>query len=247
VAFPGKVLEAARLMAQAGGVPFRPGWWICEAGGNGRLEWVAMTNGERASRVDCELLACGYGLVPNSELAQLLGCRIALGAGGPGAHVVEVDARQRTSVEGVFACGEVTGIGGAELSLAEGSIAGYAACGHWSKLRRLEPARERYRGLAREMDTAFALRAELRGPVTPATIVCRCEDVTASELSGFGSWREAKLAVRCGMGACQGRTCGPAVEFLMGWRFEGVRPPITTVRLDSFSNLEGGAGGLGGA
>jgi NADPH-dependent 2,4-dienoyl-CoA reductase/sulfur reductase-like enzyme len=245
-AFPSKVLEAARLMIRAGGVPYRPGWWIREAGGDGRLEGVALTNGERTWRVDCEMLACGYGLVPNSELAQLLGCQIALGGGGAGAHVVEVDGRQRTSVEGVFACGEVTGIGGAELSLAQGSVAGYAACGHWSELRRLEPVRERYHGLAREMDTAFALRAELRELVTPATVVCRCEDVTASELAEFGSWREAKLAARCGMGPCQGRTCGPAAEFLFGWRAEGVRPPITAVRFGSFSNLKNGADGPGG-
>jgi D-hydroxyproline dehydrogenase subunit alpha len=242
-AFPGKLLEAARLMAHAGGVPFRPGWWVCEAGGDGRLEWVTLTNGERASRVDCEMLACGYGLVPNSELARFLGCRIAHGGGGAGAHVVEVDGRQRTSVESIFACGEVTGIGGAELSLVEGSIAGYAACGHWSELRRLEPVRERYQCFAREMETAFALRAELRGLATSATVVCRCEDVTTSELSEFGSWREAKLAARCGMGPCQARTCGPAVEFLLGWRAEGVRPPITTVRLGSFSDQNGGPGG----
>ena len=85
------------------------------------------------------------------------------------------------------------------------------------------------------MDSAFALRPELRELVTPGTVVCRCEDVIASQLSHFGSWREAKLATRCGMGACQGRVCGPALDFLYGWRTEGVRPPVTTVRLESLS------------
>ncbi len=119
-AFPGKVREAIRLMHAAGIVPFRPGWWVCEAGGDGRVEWAAMTNGTRTVRLDCDLLACSYGLVPNSELARLLGCRTTYDERCPGAHAVEVDRRQRTSVEGVFACGEVTGIGGAELSQPRG-------------------------------------------------------------------------------------------------------------------------------
>ena len=235
-AFPEKVLEASRLMVRAGVVPFRAGWWICEAGGKDRLEYAAITNGVRTIRVACDMLACSYGLVPNSELAQLIGCRTSNNESLPGGCSVEVDGRQRTSVEGVFACGEITGIGGAELSLAEGSAAGFAACGHWSQLRRSAPMRKRFGRLARTMDAAFALRAELRAVPTPETVVCRCEDVTAAEIAGFGSWREAKLASRCGMGACQGRTCGPAVEFLHGWRAESTRPPVTPVRLASFCN-----------
>ena len=48
----------------------------------------------------------------------------------------------------------------------------------------------------------------------------------------YGSWREAKLQSRCGMGPCQGRLCGPAVEFLLDWKPESVRPPIFPARLD---------------
>jgi NADPH-dependent 2,4-dienoyl-CoA reductase/sulfur reductase-like enzyme len=235
-AYPGKLLEAAKLMVRAGVVPYRPGWWVCEAGGTGPLEWVAITNGTRTVRVDCDMLALGYGLVPNSELARLMGCLTTGSGAAPGAHFVTVDARQKTSLEGVFACGELTGIGGAELSLAEGSVAGYAACGHWREVDRAASMRERYAGQVHAMEAAFALRRELGTALTPETVVCRCEDVTASDLTGFGSWREAKLGSRCGMGPCQGRTCGPAVEFLLGWRAESVRPPITPVRLGSLSN-----------
>ncbi|HET7215682.1 MAG TPA: pyridine nucleotide-disulfide oxidoreductase, partial [Terriglobia bacterium] len=31
---------------------------------------------------------------------------------------------------------------------------------------------------------------------------------------------------RCGMGACQGRVCGPATQFLFHWSPDSVRPPI---------------------
>ncbi len=234
--FPDKLLQAATLMVQAGVVPYRPGWWVCEAGGNGPLEWVAITDGKRTVRVDCDMLALGYGLVPNSELARLMGCRTTGSSAAPGAHFVDVDARQKTSLDGVFACGEITGIGGAELSLAEGSVAGYAACGHWHEVDRVAPLRNCLARQVHAMDSAFALRDELRAAVTPDTLVCRCEDVPAAELAGFGSWREAKLGSRCGMGPCQGRTCGPAVEFVWGWSAESVRPPITPVRLGSMSD-----------
>jgi len=45
------------------------------------------------------------------------------------------------------------------------------------------------------------------------TYVCRCEDVTLKELSelidnGVHTVEEIKRITRCGMGACQGRTCG---------------------------------------
>jgi hypothetical protein len=35
------------------------------------------------------------------------------------------------------------------------------------------------------------------------------------------------------MGACQGRICGGACEFLFGWGMESVRPPIQPVPVGS--------------
>ena len=240
-AFPGKLIEAVTLFIHSGGVPFRPGWWICEAGGAGQLEWVEITNGQRRTRVACDMLACGYGLVPNTEFAQLLGCGMTAPRASRAARVVEVDQWQRTSLEGIYACGELSGIGGAELSLEEGCVAGYATAGRRSIAQRHFPARERYRRFAREMEAAFALREELKTLAKPDTITCRCEDVAAGQLLEFGSWREAKLASRCGMGPCQGRVCGPAVEFLFGWDAASVRPPLATVRLESLADPQVGS------
>ena len=231
-AFPKKILEAAGLAMAARGAPVRAGWWVAAAGGatgdNARLEWVELTNGERRRRVQCDLLACGYGLRPNTELAQLAGCRVSAGA-------VAVDELQNTSVEGVLAAGEITGIGGAELSLEEGSVAGYAAADEPGRARAHFAARARYRGFAAKLERAFALRQELKSAVTAETIVCRCEDVTAGRLGEFQSWKEAKMGSRCGMGACQGRTCGAAAEFLYGWGAESARPPVVTVRVGTLA------------
>ncbi len=47
-------------------------------------------------------------------------------------------------------------------------------------------------------------------------IICRCEDITLSEITdcienGDRSTEEVKRSCRCGMGPCQGRTCMPLV------------------------------------
>lgn len=47
-------------------------------------------------------------------------------------------------------------------------------------------------------------------------IICRCEDVTLSEIQssiekGARTTEEVKRSCRCGMGPCQGRTCMPLV------------------------------------
>jgi hypothetical protein len=75
------------------------------------------------------------------------------------------------------------------------------------------------------MAAGFRLRPELRALARPGTIVCRCEDATLSAVAACAGAREAKLSARAGMGACQGRVCGPALEFLFGWESDTVRPP----------------------
>ena len=68
--------------------------------------------------------------------------------------------------------------------------------------------------------------------------MCRCEDVTYGRVRQFRGWREAKLQTRCGMGPCQGRICGGAVEFLLGWKAESVRPPVLPVRIGSLTGKD---------
>ena len=82
------------------------------------------------------------------------------------------------------------------------------------------------------MADAFALRPEVLRLADDDTIVCRCEDVRFGQLKDQPTLREAKLQTRCGMGPCQGRICGPAMQCLFGWDHDTVRPPIapTTVR-----------------
>jgi len=171
-------------------------------------------------------------LVPNLELQQLLGCQIREG-------YVHVDEFQRTTVEGVFCAGEPTGIGGVELAIIEGQIAGLAAGGGLEKARLLFRDRDKRRRFARLLDQTFRLRPELKNLPSAETLVCRCEDVSYSRLQQQTSWRSAKLQTRCGMGPCQGRVCGPATQFLFKWEPDSVRPPVFPARVASLAALRG--------
>ncbi len=200
---PAKMLQAIRL---GGGVRYVPGCWPVSA------EPGSVTL-HRIGRVECDYLACGFGLVPNTELLTLLG----------------------GTSERIFAAGEVTGIGGLELSVVEGEIAGYRAAGNEQAARQLEAVRAKHQKFADSLNRAFALRSELNALANDETLICRCEDVTLGRVRKATGWREAKLHTRCGMGPCQSRVCGPAVEFLLGWKSESIRPPLFPARVETFT------------
>jgi hypothetical protein len=117
--------------------------------------------------------------------------------------------------------------------LLEGQIAAYTANGHSQRVLELQPALAKAKAFARSLNRTFCPRAELRALPRADTIVCRCEDVTLGRLRTADSWRSAKLHERCGMGPCQGRVCGPAVQFVLGWKPASVRPPLFPTRLEN--------------
>jgi NADPH-dependent 2,4-dienoyl-CoA reductase/sulfur reductase-like enzyme len=219
-----KLRQALQLRRTLRGILYRDGCWPVRFDGRDRVSSATLTDGRQKWNVPCELVACGFGLVPNLELATLLGCAIANGR-------VQVDGWQQTSQPGVYSAGEANGIGGLEQALVEGQIAAHAAAGNTEAAYALFAARTLSRDFARRLDAAFALRPELRSLATADTIVCRCEDVPHAALVPHADWRAAKLHTRCGMGPCQGRVCGPAVEFLYGWETASIRPPIFPVPL----------------
>lgn len=228
---PGKLAQAVGLRAGLLGVSYLTSCWPIAAQGAERLESVTLRRGARTFTEPCDYLACGFGLVPNLELASFLGCATS-------AIGVTVDDYQQSSVPNVYCAGEITGIGGLDLALAEGEIAGYAAAGKPEAARKLFAARASQRKFADALERAFAPRAELRALANDSTFVCRCEDVPLGRVRQCSNWREAKLHTRCGMGPCQGRVCGPAVEFLLGWKAESVRPPVFAARVLSLAGKQ---------
>jgi NADPH-dependent 2,4-dienoyl-CoA reductase/sulfur reductase-like enzyme len=215
----GKIAEAGGYLAQLARhrIPYRTSRVVTAAHGDGRVSAVTVSGpgGERV--IECDALAIGYGFTPQVELAIAAGCETELDSDR--SLVVRVEDGQGTSVPGIYAAGELTGVGGAELALVEGRLAGFAAAG-----RPLPPALLRKRAALRRFAAvlarvhrvpAWARRCEEQ------TVLCRCENVTVGAVNrsvhelGVVDGRGAKLMTRAGMGWCQGRVCGAAASMLV--------------------------------
>ena len=178
---PGKLIEGLQYRAASGGSKYRPGCWPLAALGNEKVEAVRLTDGERIWEEACDLFACGFHLVPNTELAALLGCTLR-------ENFVVVDDAQQTSMENVFAAGEPAGIAGLESALVTGTIAGLSATGKFEEAKALVSRRKKLQRFREQLQAAFALRPELLRLAEPDTIVCRCEDVHYGALTPYDNW-----------------------------------------------------------
>ncbi|RZT12576.1 thioredoxin reductase [Kribbella sp. VKM Ac-2569] len=214
-------------------IPLRHGWTVIAAHGIDHVEaatiarldsdWRPIRGSER--RVEVDAVCVGFGFTANLELAVSAGCTITTGPnGGP---AVAVDANQQTSTPGVFAAGELTGIGGAALSTAEGTLAGTTAAHHAltgseaSDVAAVRGAVERGRRFAGALARAYPVRDGWKSWSTADTLVCRCEEVTRGQIEaaaqerGLDDGRAMKLSSRAGLGMCQGRVCSRTVAELL--------------------------------
>lgn len=231
--WPGKAVQAITL-ADA---QYRTSSRIVSVQGATQVESVRLRQGGREVEIESDRVACGFGLVPNTQLGRMLGC--ALTPEGIGAQALAVDARQATSLADIYAAGECTGFGGSERALAQGTIAGHAAVGNEGAAKQHERERARWNAFAAQLSRSFALAPAIRQMPQPDTVVCRCEDVPFSALADCSGWTDAKLHRRCGMGACQGRVCGDAAQFLFGWTPPAPRPPLSPARIATLAGLAG--------
>jgi NADPH-dependent 2,4-dienoyl-CoA reductase/sulfur reductase-like enzyme len=224
----GKVGEAAGYAAALARrrVPYRTRRAVVAAHGDGGVSEVEIArldgSGRRepgpVERVACDAVAVGYGFTANLELAVALGCRTVRSPDG--GLAVGVAEHGRTSVPGVFAAGEVTGVGGASLAVVEGLLAGWAAAiaagadpPPARELASLRRRQDRLRTFAEAMHAAHAPPADWPSWLTADTLVCRCEEVPYGEVARAVEWggvdaRTVKSLARPGMGWCQGRVCG---------------------------------------
>ena len=171
--------------------------------------------------VECDALACGYGFVPQLDLPVQLDCAVRRDLDG--SPVVAVDEGMRTSVPGVYAAGESTGVGGAVLAEVEGRVAGRSAAADLGRPAPPDPAlsrrRNRLAAFARALHgglpgtarlAGLAPRRHARVPLRGGAPVGRRE----AQAMGAADARSVKLLARPGMGWCQGRMCGYAVACL---------------------------------
>ncbi|WP_410592459.1 NAD(P)/FAD-dependent oxidoreductase [Amycolatopsis sp. lyj-23] len=240
----GKVTELARYAGTLARhrVPYRLGRAVVEARGDDRVreavtarvraDWSVVPGTERTYEVDA--LCVGHGFVPQPELAVAAGCVLDGG-------FVRVGDDQGTGVDGVFAAGEITGIGGAGAAAAEGAVAGWAAAGR-APGRALLERRDRTRAFARRLAAAHPIGRAWPGWLRADTVVCRCEETTYGELKATTADparpgpHALKLGTRAGLGPCQGRMCGASVADLCGSTERHHRPIAQPIRLGELAD-----------
>ncbi|MES2041374.1 MAG: FAD/NAD(P)-binding oxidoreductase [Pseudomonadota bacterium] len=232
----GKLLQSLKLFWQLKRVRYRHDARVVKAHGEQRLLGISLQHGDKKIDLSCDLLACGFGLLPNLETGTLLGCEIRDGS-------IVVDANQASTRADVWVAGEACGIGGVDKALAEGHIAGLAAIGQAAGQDDIA-RRTHARQFADLLKQGFATDDSLRKLCKSDTLVCRCEDVSARQLREYGDWRTAKLMTRAGMGACQGRICGAACQFMFGWDAPGLRQPVFPTKTSTLAALSGAAGNV---
>lgn len=238
--WPAKALQALALLNTG----LRANTHVLEAQGTTQVQSVRLRQGAHAEEtIACDRVACGFGLVPNTQLGQLLGC--ALGGPLSDGLGLAVDAQMRTTVASVLAAGECTGFGGSERALVQGAIAGHVAAGvaagHVQQAQALRAQLARWEGFAQALQSSFVLNDQLKALPRPDTLVCRCEDVTYADLAPRQGWIDAKLHTRCGMGACQGRICGAATQHLFGWTPAAPRHLLAPARIATLAACGGPA------
>jgi NADPH-dependent 2,4-dienoyl-CoA reductase/sulfur reductase-like enzyme len=243
------------------GIPLWRNNIIVEARGKGQVEEAVVAEVDKNWRpkpgtyrtVKVDTLCVGYGFVPSVDLTRLAECehRYEPLLGG---WVPVRNDRMETTAPDVYAVGDCTGIAGSLVAIEEGRIAGLAAAqrlGHLTLMEardRMALSRERLAGLLRLRDVLDRISVPRPGLYDLAkddTIVCRCEEITLGEVKaaladGATDMKEVKRMTRMGMGNCQGRMCGPAMQEIIAREkglppdrvgFLNPRPPVRPIPL----------------
>lgn len=237
IRYPIRLLELGGYLARLAraGVRLHQGWHVAAAHGDHAVERVHLRGPRGQMReITVDAAAVGFGFRPNTELLSLLGAQVRP---DPATWdlVPVCDELGRTSVRGVVAAGEARGIAGVHAATVRGALAAVAAADHLGirhpaagmKPRLLRRARAAD-AFARLTAARFPVPHDLISAVPDATLVCRCEGVTAGEVraaasTGYSDMDGTKGASRAGMGPCQGRQCAYAVAELVR-RGTGIAP-----------------------
>lgn len=230
------------------------------AEGDRQLSGVKITRGGSSQTVACDTLLLHQGVIPSVNLASAAGCKLDFDE-AQHAFVPRLEEWFASSVDGIAIAGDGAGIGGAESAALRGEIAAFDAARRLGKLNRAGRDRQaapiqaelerRLRG-RRFLDLLYKPAPQFLAPPADETIVCRCEEVTAGQVRdaasrlGVTGPNQMKAFLRCGMGPCQGRLCGPTVVELIAQTrgatpaetgYYRLRPPVKPVTLSELAAL----------
>ncbi|MFA6264421.1 MAG: FAD/NAD(P)-binding oxidoreductase [Pseudolabrys sp.] len=210
--------------AWARGTPMLSGVNSIAIEGATHVEAIRVTDSSGRQRtIACDAVALGYGLKPETQLADLAGARFAYDAlFNLWLPVTDADGR---AADHLYLAGDGAAIGGADAAEASGALAAFAAL---TDLQIAVPAAtmaglrrtvSRLRAFQRGLAGAFAWPRDMIRQLPDDLTLCRCEDVSIGDVRAAMRREIApveinrvKAITRCGMGRCQGRICGPALQ-----------------------------------
>ncbi len=200
--------------------------------GNGQVEAVSFKSGSKTMRLEARCVALHEGVIPAQQVTRALGCAHEW---DPVQHAFrpEHDHWGASSVDDILIAGDCGGIGGARAAEHGGRLAAVDVLRRLGRIHIAERdtqsrddrvAMKSHLMVRPFLDRLFAPR--VAAPIGQ-TIVCRCEEITADAINdlavaGLGP-NQVKSFLRCGMGPCQGRMCGPVVSDIIA-QARGVSP-----------------------
>ena len=231
-AFPGMMRSPRTLLrglaymagAMRAGTPLLHGVTPLAIEGEGHVEALLLHDSAgRERRFACDAVALGYGLKPETQLADLAGAAFAYDENFR-LFLPRTDGFGR-SRPGLYLAGDGATIGGADAAEASGALTAHAILSDLGEpqdiaaIRPLARRVTRLRGFQRGLARAFAWPVAQIQAQPDETVLCRCENVTMGAVrnamaQAFGpvEVNRVKAMTRCGMGRCQGRVCGPALQ-----------------------------------
>lgn len=246
------------LALRRGGLRIWRGASELEVLGTGKAEAVRFTHKGTKVTLNTATVVLHEGVIPNQQITRLTECAHDWNT-DQACFVPRTDTWGNVSVEGLMVAGDGAGIGGALAAEVAGRLAGLECARAAGRLaeaardNRAAPLRKQYTGLTRGrrfLEVLYAPSAPV--PKDDATLVCRCEEITAGQIreavtiGGLGP-NQVKSYLRCGMGPCQGRMCGPTVSAIIAEArgvspdeagYFRIRPPLKPIPLAALANVD---------
>ncbi len=224
---PGEVRPEVVRAASDLDIPIYPRSLILAAQGRKRirrLELAARGQGPHFS-LACDGVVLAHRRLPNSSLLFQGGVEMEWRA-GTGAYYPTVEPAGRTSVPGLYAIGEVAGVGRADARASGERVADAIAPRSVTAAAPAEALPRVPRDGPSELEGYYR---ELLGERRSGRwVACRCEDVLLDDVerahrAGYRGIEVLKRHTSLGAGLCQGRYCLPDALLLLAIREE--RPP----------------------
>jgi NADPH-dependent 2,4-dienoyl-CoA reductase/sulfur reductase-like enzyme len=227
------------------------------AEGDGKLAAVdyRTSGSDTVTRIPVDNLLLHQGVVPNVNLAMSVGIEhrwdeVQL------CWSPVVSPFGATSVPGIYIAGDGAGIAGGQAAAWRGMLCA-ADIVHLLKpdvassaAKLARAALDGFQRGRKFLDLLYQPAKQFRQPAGD-TIVCRCEEITARQITetvalGCPGPNQMKSFLRCGMGPCQGRLCGLTVtELIADARkvspqevgYYRLRPPVKPITVAELAAL----------